>query len=75
MSRYTTKRDAIEALIVPALGEFGDDYDINAIADETLAYAVDTDADGNELLNTAGFEQIVADDKFWTIVTKHDQSA
>jgi hypothetical protein len=73
--RYATKPQAIEALIVTALGDFAADYDIDAIADETLAYTVDTDDQGNELLNTAGFEQTVSDEEFWAIVETHDTSA
>lgn len=73
--RYTTKPQAIEALIVTALGDFAADYDIDAIADESLSYQVDTDDKGNELLNTAGFEQTVSDEEFWAIVERHDTSA
>ena len=73
--RYTTITDAIEQAIVPALGEHSDDYDIDAIASEAFEYKVDTDEQGNELLNTAGFEQIVDTDGFWAIAEKHDETA
>lgn len=72
--RYATLADAIEQAIAPALGEHGNDYDLEAIARETFTYKVDTDADGNELLNTAGFEQTVDDSEFWDIVETHDTS-
>ena len=70
MKRYATKDDAI-------LREFPDvvsrtaGYDVDAIFAETFEYRVDVDADGNELLNTAGFEQIVGEDDFWAIADKH----
>lgn len=73
--RYSTKQDAIQHLIYDALGDFSNDYDTDAIADEILVYRVDTDDQGNELLNTAGFEQGVSDEEFWAIAERHDLSA
>ncbi len=73
--RYTTRPDAIEQAILPALGDHADDYDVDAICQETFDYRVDTDQHGNELLNTAGFEQTVTDDEFWEIVARHDRTA
>lgn len=75
MTRYTTRRDAIEQAIIPALGDHGDDYDTDAICREAFEYRVDTDGAGRELLNTAGFEQAVSDDEFWAIVERHDKTA
>jgi len=73
--RYTTNRDAIEQAILPALDTHADDYDVDAIFREAFEYRVDTDKDGNELLNTAGFEQVVTDEEFWVIAAKHDKTA
>src|ERR1044071_2487785 len=70
--RYTTKQDAIEQGILPSLD--GDNYDAQAIADEVYTWKVDRDEDGNELLNTAGFEQSVSTEEFWKIVERHDYS-
>lgn len=70
--RYTTISDVIDQAVAPALGEYGDDYDLEAIAREAFEYKVDTDADGNELLNTAGFEQVVDEAGFWVIAEKYD---
>lgn len=75
MTRYTTIADVIEQDVVPALGEHADDYDAEAIAREAFEYRVDTDGQGNELLNTAGFEQKVSVDEFWKIVERHDKTA
>jgi len=71
--RYTTLRDAIEQEILPALDN-PDNYDVEAIAAKAFDYRVDHDADGKELLNTAGFEQIVSTEEFWALVQEHDKS-
>lgn len=73
--RYTTITDVIDQAVAPALGEYADDYDLEAIAREAFEYTVDTDADGNELLNTAGFEQVVDEAGFWAIAKKYDTTA
>lgn len=73
--RYTAISDVIDQAVAPALGEYADDYDLDAIAREAFEYKVDTDGDGNELLNTAGFEQIADEASFWAIAEKHDQTA
>lgn len=67
--RYTTRRDAIEQAIAPALDD--DNYDVAAICNEAFEYRVDTNGAGQELLNTAGFEQTVTDDEFWKIAARH----
>ena len=73
MTRYTTRQDIIDSL-AGVFGDFADDYDVDAIIDEAYAYRVDEDENGNQLLNTAGFEQIVTDEEFWAIAEKHDRS-
>lgn len=71
MRRFTTISDVIRDEIAPALGEYADEYDLEAIAHEAYEYRVDTDGRGRELANTAGFESVVDDDEFWEIVQKH----
>lgn len=73
--RHATLADVIDQVILPALGEHAEDYDVEAIARDTHTWMIDTDADGNELLNTEGFEQTVDEDEFWTIVAKYDTTA
>jgi hypothetical protein len=73
--RYTTRQDAIKQAIIPALGEFGHDYDIEGLAAEILVYKVDTDEHGNERLNTAGFELTVEGDEFWAAAKRYDTTA
>lgn len=70
MNRYTTADDAKNA-IREALGTEADGHDVDAIFDATHTYMVDRDDDGNELLNTAGFEQTVDDETFWQIVAEN----
>ena len=74
MTRYATRQDIIDSL-ARVFEDFADDYDVNAIIDEAYAYRVDEDERGNELLGTAGFEQIVTDEEFWAIAEKHDRAA
>jgi hypothetical protein len=69
MRRYVTRQDAIDQAIAPALTEGS--YDLEAICQETYTWMIDTDADGNELLTTGGFEQSVSDDEFWMVVERH----
>lgn len=74
-TRYSTREEAIEQGVVPALGDDAGDYDVDAIWREAYEHRVDRDGDGNELLNTAGFEQVVSTEKFWEIVERHDKTA
>lgn len=73
MTRYATRQQVIDSL-AGVFGDFAADYDLDAIIDETYAYRVDEDENGNQLLNTAGFEQIVTDEEFWAIAGRHDSS-
>lgn len=73
MTRYATRQQVIDSL-AGVFGDFAADYDLDAIIDETYAYRVDEDENGNQLLNTAGFEQIVTDEEFWAIAENHDRS-
>lgn len=72
-TRYSSRRDAIEQDILPALGQDGDDYDAEAICDEAYAWRINTNARGEELLGTGGFEQVVTDDEFWEIAARHER--
>ena len=63
VQQFSSRQDAIELLILPALGDFVEDFDVEAIADEVLDYR-----DG-------GFTSVVDDEEFWEIVQKHNLSA
>lgn len=62
--RGMDKRYIIDQVIIPALGEFKDDYDLEAIFEEAFEYS--------SKLN--GFYYAVSEDEYWKIVEKHDQT-
>ncbi len=62
MAKYTTIADVISYEVVPALGEFVDDFDVEAIAREAFEYV-----DG-------AFVQR-EDVDFWEVAKKHDTKA
>lgn len=68
--RYTTMRDVIDQAVAPAISE--GTYDLEAIAREAFEWRIDTDAQGRELLDTGGFEQVCSVDEFWEIVQRHE---
>ena len=59
---FTTINDVISD-IAPALGDFADDFDIEAIAREAYTY----DA------SLGGFVQVLTDEEFWECVESHEQ--
>jgi hypothetical protein len=70
--RYATIQDAVEQYVGPSLGDFAEDYDMDAIAREAFQCVVDTDENGAEHLTTAGFQlRVVTDDAYWDIVERH----
>lgn len=62
MTTYTTRDEAVQRLIIEPLGEWVDDFDIDAIADEVII----TTGEGVDY----GFT-IDDDADFWGIVEKH----
>lgn len=71
--RYSRLDEAIQAEIIPTLGEYVGDYDVEAIAQEVFEYRVDVNIRGEEVVTTAGFEQVATGDDFWAIVDKHEK--
>ena len=55
---FSHRNEAIDRAILPSLGEYANDYDLDAIFDA----AFDWDEGGR------GFIQVVTDAEFWTIV-------
>ena len=70
--RYTTRQDAIDQAIAPALDH--GNYDLEAICYETFEWKIEINDAGQELLNTGGFEQVVTDEGFWAIADKYDKT-
>ncbi len=68
--RYTTRQDAIEQAIAPALAEGR--FDLEAICYEAFEWRIDVNAAGQERIDTGGFEQAVSEDEFWSIVQRHE---
>lgn len=80
MTIYTTKQDAIEREIIESLGDYGNDYDIDAIADELLEFDDATDEDGTVHLDRQGFRVRKEYDNspegcsaFWALVEAHEK--
>lgn len=69
---YTTKDDAIEQYVVPALGDYADDHDLDAIFDDCFEYNQAIDEDGVEHLNSSGFRLTADEAAFWESVQRHD---
>lgn len=72
--RHKTMQDVIEREILPALGTFADDFDVEGLAAATFTLCIDTDEHGNQLLNTAGFEQSVTGPEFWVVAERYDRT-
>lgn len=62
-AQYTSKTDVVAQVILPALGENADDFDIDAIFDAAFGW----DDEGHLV-------QTVSSDEFWQIVEAHDIS-
>lgn len=62
MTTYTDRNEAIAQEIAAALGQYADEHDIEAIADEVL----ETVGEGSEYRY-----QVRKDVDFWEIVEKH----
>lgn len=63
----STRPEAIERFIVPALGDFVDDFDLDAIADEVLEYDEQDQRYYNKFQDD--------DDAFYDAVSRHDKTA
>ena len=60
---YATKTDAIDQYIRPSLGDFAEDYDIDAIFDEAFRWR-----DGKLVLT-------IPEEEYYEVVARHDLSA
>ena len=58
---FTTKTDAAQHLVVPALGEHADYYDVDGLTDASTRY-----------VPGKGFTQTVTTAEFWNLVPDHE---
>ncbi|QCV95734.1 hypothetical protein [Acidipropionibacterium acidipropionici] len=58
--------------VVTALGDFGDDFDVEAITSAVFDFDTATDADGTVNLNRQGFRLAVTTEEFWQIVRDNE---
>ena len=70
MKKYATIDDVLSYEVVPALGEYVDDFDTGAIANEAFDYVTDIDEDGVQHGNGCFVQREDVD--FWEIAEKHD---
>lgn len=61
---FTTKTEAIDQYIIPALGDFADDYDTDGIFSEAFEYSEDE----------RGFVLSIDEDDFYDVAAKYDIS-
>lgn len=59
---YSTRADLITYEIEPALGDYVEDYDIEALSYDVASYDV----------KTQRYEITVSDEEFWELVKHHD---
>ena len=64
---YTTKQDYIAQVIVPALGDYAAEHDIDAIADDMLHWHNEVDSNGDINIGRSGFVEHEGKN-FWAVV-------
>lgn len=60
---YTSYNEAVQREVIEPLGEFAEDHDIEAIAEEVIG----TEGTGTDYI----FVPIVSESEFWKIVERH----
>ena len=70
--RYSTIKDVISYAVEPALGDFVDDFDTEAIANEIFEFVTNVDEDGIQHGNGYFVER---EDMDWEeVMQRHDRS-
>lgn len=67
--RFRSSEDARREIIT-TLGEFWEEYDIDAICAEAFEWRIDHDDQGNELVHTGGFQLILDDNAYTQLLIK-----
>ena len=71
LTTWSTPNEYIELVVEPALGEYADDYDLDAIADDMLELNTDLDEFGRVIANTNKYIERGGVD-FWDVVERHE---
>ena len=70
---YSTASDYINDVVLPALGEYADEHDVDAIAADMTMWHDEIDEAGNISLDKSGL--VERDDvDFWDVVDSHSPS-
>lgn len=72
MTTYATRGDAMQREIIEPLGEWAEEHDVEAIADEVLYWHDEVREDGKIWLPGCGYRvREMGTDAFWEIVARH----
>lgn len=72
---YSTPDEAMEDVVIPYLGDFVKDYDLDAIKDEIVEWVQEFNEDGIQLGNTEYRIKDLTEDEFNAVLMRHDISA
>ena len=72
---YSTPAEVLEFEIIPALGEFVEDYDLEALEDELVEMVQEFNEDGIQVGNTMYKVKDLPGDEFFEVIASHDISA
>lgn len=65
-SRFYTKQDAVQQHIIPSLGNYANDHDVDVIFDQGFSYHTDIDSSGVQHGN--GWWESVNVERYWKVV-------
>lgn len=68
---YTTATDYTDQVVIPALGDYAGEFNIDAIAEEMLVWHDEINEDGDIVVTRSGLVEDPEKD-FWTVVQAHE---
>lgn len=68
---YTTATDYIDQVVIPALGDYAGEFNIDAITEEMLVWHDEINKDGNIVVTRSGLIEDPEKD-FWAVVAAHE---
>lgn len=72
---YSTPGEIIEYVVIPYLGDFVEDYDLDAIEDEIVEWVQEFNEYGIQLGNTQYRIKELTEDEFNAVLMRHDTSS